>query len=187
MSVTALASGEALAGQGRIAPLADVESLEARATTTIDSALQLASLSNPQAAIRDLEGLLRRGGLGPHQWRVRSLLAMCLFDAAFKTIDRLGVQGRQASVSPTRIGLFKAATAQLDSAEAATSSPVALGHLRAQRAKILEVCGFTLDAHGWYRAAATVDPGNLRALVGLARTLDLLRNADRTPAPDGNE
>lgn len=140
----------------------------------LDLATKLAREEKHLQAIPLFAQAVREEKALDRQCAARLIYADCLYSAAFRVVDRLGVPGPQQSVSARRISLLKAAVAQLDTAERIAGDPRLVAAIRHRHGLMLEVWGFPLDAYGWYRAALNMDEACLDARVGLLRTRSIL-------------
>jgi hypothetical protein len=146
------------------------------------TAVELAQAGKLDTAMRLFREALESASSDSNAWKIHFDYATCLSSASFEVIDRLGVRGPRQSVSSLRIGLICEAASQLDLAERAAIDPRAIAMIRSRHGALLEVWGFPLDAYGWYRASLAADSTSIEALMGLARTTQLLWNPATTEA-----
>ena len=103
------------------------------------------------------------------------MYAQCLNDAAFKSVQRLGVAGPEEAMSRGRIALIREAVAQIDTAGQVAPDPRSWALTQLLLARIFEIWGFPVDAYGWYRGATIADPDFDEAYAGVQRAVDRMR------------
>lgn len=145
--------------------------------TELNYGLALSAMNRhaPSRALGYFRRALHTAETRESRWAIRMMYAQCLNDAAFKSVQRLGVAGPEEAMSRGRIALIREAVAQIDTAGQVAPDPRSWALTQLLLARIFEIWGFPVDAYGWYRGATIADPDFDEAYAGVQRAVDRMR------------